>query len=97
MRRSAVGVILASVIDHLRHSLDLGDVELTGATNPCDDLGLDSLDLVTAFLDLEDDFQIEMPADAPARFVTLIDVARYIATRVPWFDDAPVREFALVA
>ncbi len=70
--------VLDSVIEVIRESLYLPHQRITADTHFADDLGFDSLDLVTVFLDMEADFGVEFPEDAPSRFVRVGDIARFL-------------------
>jgi acyl carrier protein len=43
-----------------------------------DDLGLDSLDIVELIMELEEEFDIQMPDDEAQRIKTVSDAIRYI-------------------
>ena len=52
--------------------------EITLETSFKDDLGVDSLDLFELVMALEDQFDIELPADELSSIVTVEDVINYL-------------------
>jgi len=72
--------ILAKVIELIRETLYLPSGEITGETNLKQDFGLDSLDILQAFLDLEAEFDLEFSHDTMWDCESLGEVARYIGT-----------------
>ena len=75
-------LVLRKVIDVIRDTLYLPNEPITADTNLTDDLGFDSLDLITAFLDMEEEFGVEFPDDGPSRFVRVGDIALYLKQRM---------------
>ena len=57
--------------------------EIRSESRIADDLGADSLDVVELVMQLEDEFDIEVPDDAAEAIRTVGDVERYVAEHVP--------------
>ena len=62
-----------------RLSVDAEEVELN--TSFKDDLGADSLDLFELVMALEDEFDVEIPADDLANINTVNDVVEYLKAK----------------
>ncbi|MBQ3512950.1 MAG: acyl carrier protein [Lachnospiraceae bacterium] len=62
-----------------RLSVDADEVELN--TSFKDDLGADSLDLFELVMALEDEFDVEIPADDLANINTVNDVVEYLKAK----------------
>ncbi|MBQ4521675.1 MAG: acyl carrier protein [Lachnospiraceae bacterium] len=62
-----------------RLSVDAEEVEL--GTSFKDDLGADSLDLFELVMALEDEFDVEIPADDLANINTVNDVVEYLKAK----------------
>lgn len=62
-----------------RLSVDAEEVELN--TSFKDDLGADSLDLFELVMALEDEFDVEIPADDLASINTVNDVVEYLKAK----------------
>ena len=58
--------------------LNVDEEEITMDTTFEDDLGADSLDLFELVMALEDQYDIELPADELASIVTVEDVINYL-------------------
>ncbi len=56
--------------------------EIRSESRIADDLGADSLDVVELVMQLEDEFDIEVPEDAAEAIRTVGDVERYVAEHV---------------
>jgi len=78
MTLDAQGAILDKVVAAIRDALYIPNQAITLATRLVDDLELDSLDLITTFLDMEEDFGVEFPHDAPARFRVVSDIVVWL-------------------
>lgn len=78
MRADVDGSITGKVIAAIRESLYLPKVPIGGATRLLEDLGIDSLDLIEAFIDLEADLGVEFPGDAAERFRTVGNVVAFL-------------------
>jgi acyl carrier protein len=70
--------ILDKIISVLRESLYLPTATMTADTDLIRDLGFDSLDLISAQIDLEEAFRLELPDDAMIRFRTIGQIADYL-------------------
>jgi acyl carrier protein len=70
--------IATRVIAVIQEHFDVTYSDVTEARNFTEDLGLDSLDLMSAMVDLEELFEVELPDDAAARFTTVADVVAYL-------------------
>ena len=56
--------------------------EIQADSKIADDLGADSLDVVELVMQLEDEFDIEVPDEAAESIRTIADVERYVAEHV---------------
>ena len=56
--------------------------EIQAESKIADDLGADSLDVVELVMQLEDEFDIEVPDEAAESIRTIADVERYVAEHV---------------
>jgi acyl carrier protein len=72
------GPIATQVITVIQEHFGFTYCEVTEARNFTEDLGLDSLDLMSAMVDLEELFDVELPDDAAARLTTVADVVSYL-------------------
>lgn len=70
--------IRAIVSDQLGVASD----EIQANSHIADDLGADSLDVVELVMQLEDEFDIEVPDEAAESIRTIADVERYVAEHV---------------
>ncbi len=61
----------------ISEQLDIDESEITPDTT-LEDLGVDSLDLVDIVMDIEDEFELEVPDDALERFTTVGDVVAFV-------------------
>jgi acyl carrier protein len=78
MSTDPTGAITNRVITAIRDTLYLPTAMIGGSTELLGDLDVDSLDLVEAFIDLEEDFGVEFPADAAERFRTVGNVVAFL-------------------
>jgi len=62
----------------IAEQLNVDVSEITLETSFKDDLGADSLDLFELVMALEDQYDIELPADELANIVTVEDVINYL-------------------
>ena len=58
--------------------LDVEADKVTAGANIQDDLGADSLDVVDLVMSLEEEFDIEIPAEAVEGIKTVGDIVKYI-------------------
>jgi len=70
--------VLHEAVKVIRAALYIPNEPISADTHLVNDLDLDSLDLITVFLDIEDEFGIEFPDDGPARLVRVGDLVRYL-------------------
>ena len=70
--------ISGRVVAVIQAHFGITDYELVNNKSFADDMGFDSLDLMSAMFDLEADFKVEFPYDAAARFATVSDVVLYL-------------------
>ena len=73
-----VDTIPGRVIAVIQAHFCIPDYELVDTKSFTEQLGLDSLDLMSTMADLEADFGVEFPYDAAARFATVSDVVSYL-------------------
>ena len=65
----------------IRDRLSCDENEITADTSFKDDLGADSLDLFELVMALEDEYNIEIPAEELADLATVGDVIEYLKNR----------------
>ena len=70
------------VAKRLRELNDRGVSEITPTTDLRDDLGLNSLDAVDLVLEIEDEFDIELPDEEITALARVADVVKAVTTRV---------------
>ena len=70
--------ITSKVVAAIRETLFLHTAPIAGETRLVEDLGVDSLDLVEAMIDLEEEFGIEFPTDAAERLRTVGNVVAFL-------------------
>ena len=73
--------MLEKIAEIIREQLNLDDVEITEETSFKDDLGADSLDLFELVMALEDEYNVEIPAEELAELATVGDVIEYLKGR----------------
>ena len=74
-------MVFDSLRDIICNQLELDRDEVT-ADSVLLDICASSLDLVDIVMYIEDEFRVEIPDDAPDRFVTVGDLADYIEDRI---------------
>ncbi len=74
--------IFERVAQRLRDLNDRGVTEISSTTDLRDDLGLNSLDAVDLVLEIEDEFEIELPDEEITALASVADVVRAVSTRV---------------
>ena len=65
----------------ISEQLDVKADDITEASNIQDDLGADSLDVVDLVMALEDEYNIEIPAEELTELATVGDVIEYLRGR----------------
>lgn len=75
------------VFDRIREiiadQLEIDDVEsITPETSIMNDLEADSLDAVEVMMDLEDEFEIEIPDEDAENFKSIGDIVHYIEGKI---------------
>ena len=78
MNSKQSSTIFERVVSVIRESLYLPNARITAETRLVEDFGIDSLDLITTVIDLEEKFGLELPDDAMARFRTVGEIAQYL-------------------
>ena len=74
--------LVAEVVDIIRESAKIPSrVPITAATRIVEDLALDSLDLVSVILLLQDHFDVVIEEDAVPNLCRVADLAAYLAER----------------
>ena len=73
--------MLEKVIEIIKEQLNLEGVEVTEDSSFKDDLGADSLDLFELVTNLEDEYEIEIPAEDLESMVTVQDVLDYLKNK----------------
>lgn len=87
--------IVAAVIATIRRTLFLPDIPISLGTRFCEDLSLDSLDVVELLMALEETFQTEFPRDVSELFRNVSDIVTYLSRR--YFRDAADLQLAYAA
>lgn len=72
-------MILEKLIEIVSQQLDIDAATITADTNLIEDLGVDSLDIVEMFMEVQDEFDIEIPDEDVDSIKTIGDMADYIA------------------
>lgn len=70
--------VIDKVCEHLHAEKD----KIRDETNFVDDLGADSLDTVELIMDLEEEFEIQIPDDAAEKIRTVGEAVRFIEQAV---------------
>lgn len=73
-----MGTTLERVSEIVAEQLGVNQEKLTAETRFVEDLGCDSLDAVELTMDLEEEFDINIPDDAIERVVTVGQVVKWI-------------------
>lgn len=58
------------------------EVEITPETSMMKDLDADSLDAVEIMMELEDEFEIEIPDEDAESFKTIGDIVKYVESKI---------------
>jgi len=66
----------------LSNQLDIEEDSITLDSNLVDDLKADSLDIVELIMDLEQEFDMEIPDDDLPKVVTVRDIVSYIESKI---------------
>lgn len=72
-------MILEKLIAIVSEQLDIDAATISADTNLIEDLGVDSLDIVEMFMEVQDEFDIEIPDEDVDSIKTIGDMADYIA------------------
>ncbi|MBO5577317.1 MAG: acyl carrier protein [Ruminococcus sp.] len=62
--------------------LDADEADVTMEANIQDDLGADSLDVVDLVMNIEEDFDIEIPDEDVENIKTVGDIVKYIESKI---------------
>ena len=73
--------MLEKIKEMIAEQLNVDAAEITEATSFKDDLGADSLDLFELVMALEDEYNIEIPAEELTDLATVGDVIEYLRGR----------------
>ena len=73
--------IQSRIISLTARQLGLGEDEISLDSNFMDDLGADSLDTVELIMNIEEEFEIEIPDDEVAEMHTVKSVLNYVTMR----------------
>lgn len=73
--------ILEKVKGIIVEQLGVADTAVTMEASFIDDLGADSLDIVELVMNIEEEFEIEIPDEDAEKIVTVGDVVNYIKER----------------
>jgi acyl carrier protein len=77
-----VAPIKERVIDIVAHQLNVSKDQITEDTHFVNDIGADSLDTVELVMELEEEFDIDIPDDAAEKIQTVGEAIRYIEEAV---------------
>lgn len=67
----------------IREQLDVSEeVEITEETSMMKDLDADSLDAVEIMMELEDEFEIEIPDEDAEQFKTIGDIVKFVESKI---------------
>lgn len=72
-------MILEKLIEIVSAQLDIDAATISADTNLIEDLGVDSLDVVEMFMEVQDEFGVEIPDEDVDSIKTIGDMAEYIA------------------
>ena len=70
------------VINILKAEANAGEREITLQSDLQNDIGLESIDIITVVFELEDEFNIEIPDQDIENVKTVGDIARYVQNKV---------------
>lgn len=70
--------MLEKIKNLLEKQVGINPAEVTPQASFKDDLGIDSLDLFEMVMSLEDDYNIEIPAEDLEQIVTVEDIMKYL-------------------
>ena len=73
--------VQSRIISLTAKQLGLGEDEISLDSNFMDDLGADSLDTVELVMNIEDEFEIEIPDDEVEEMHTVKSVLNYVTMR----------------
>jgi acyl carrier protein len=74
--------IESKVIQIIAEQLSLREDEIKAESRFVDDLGADSLDIVELIMEMEEEFDIEIPDEEVEKMITVQDVVSYISQHV---------------
>ena len=74
------GDLTEKVINVIAKKLSRKPEEISENARIIEDLGADSLDTVELIMELEEEFNIEIPDDDASKLVTVSDIVKYITT-----------------
>lgn len=74
--------IESKVIEIISNQLSLEEDDIKGDSRFVDDLGADSLDIVELIMEMEEEFEIEIPDEDVEKMLTVKDVTDYISKTV---------------
>jgi len=74
--------IESKVVEIIAHQLSLRDTDIKGDARFVDDLGADSLDIVELIMEMEEEFEVEIPDEDVEKMLTVKDVTDYVAQLV---------------
>ena len=74
-------MVFDTVKNLISEQLDVKADDITEASNIQDDLGADSLDVVDLVMALEDEFDVEIPAEELDDVATFEDVLNYLKSK----------------
>lgn len=76
-------MVFERVKEIIAEQLDVSEeVEITPETSMMKDLDADSLDAVEIMMELEDEFEIEIPDEEAEQFKTIGDIVRFVESKI---------------
>ncbi|MEA2103791.1 MAG: acyl carrier protein [Candidatus Cloacimonadota bacterium] len=70
------------VVEIITEQLGVTESEVTDEAKFIEDLGADSLDTVELIMELEDEFEVEVPDDEAEKLISVIKVIDYIESKL---------------
>lgn len=76
-------MVFERVKEIIAEQLDVSEeVEITPETSMMKDLDADSLDAVEIMMELEDEFEIEIPDEEAEQFKTIGDIVKFVESKI---------------
>ncbi len=82
MRKEVYVMAFEKIRSIIAKQLDIDESKVTEDANLIEDLKADSLDVVELIMDLEQEFNIEVPDEDLSKILTVGDVVSYVTARI---------------